>query len=206
MCKLLSAFYVLLTCVIVVAVAQQVRKDPLAPQGLFLATLAGSFILAGLLHFSEFHVLIYGLVYIFFIPIAYLLLPVYSFLNLNVMSWGTRVEADTEAFGCEDPGPRWELHQPNRSQNCTWLRHGEGAEEKKEGSSDIWPANNAPKFESPISDTNFNEHSPLPALRIENPSTFRDPHNVLWATFNLPKALTLDTNPEVDKERKVCVS
>ena len=85
---------------VVVALMMQIQEDgPLAPSSLFLFGVAASFIIAAMLHPLEFGCLPHGLVYYITIPSMYLILIIYSLMNLNVVSWGTRevVEESTDA-------------------------------------------------------------------------------------------------------------
>ena len=50
----------------------------------------GIFVLAGLLHPEEFMCLIPGVLYFLCIPSGFLLLFIYSMINMNIVSWGTR--------------------------------------------------------------------------------------------------------------------
>lgn len=62
----------------------------MTPSGLFLIFLGILFTVTALLHPQEFHLVIYGFLYIICIPSGYLLLNIYSVMNLNNVSWGTR--------------------------------------------------------------------------------------------------------------------
>ena len=52
--------------------------------------LSGVFILSAILHPQEFLDLLPGLLYYITIPSGYLLLMIYSMVNMNIVSWGTR--------------------------------------------------------------------------------------------------------------------
>ncbi|CAN9506982.1 unnamed protein product [Ophioblennius macclurei] len=60
------------------------------PTGLFLISMAIMYTVAALLHPEEFGMIIYGLMYFICIPSGYLLLTIYSLVNMHVVSWGTR--------------------------------------------------------------------------------------------------------------------
>lgn len=62
----------------------------LTPSSIFLITLAVFYLITALLHPQEVGLVIYGLLYILCIPSAYLLLAIYSMVNMNNVSWGTR--------------------------------------------------------------------------------------------------------------------
>ncbi|CAB1351109.1 unnamed protein product, partial [Coregonus sp. 'balchen'] len=60
------------------------------PSGLFIIGLVLINIITAALHPKEFHLVIYGILYFISIPSGYLLLTIYSMVNLNNVSWGTR--------------------------------------------------------------------------------------------------------------------
>ncbi|XP_069101066.1 uncharacterized protein [Argopecten irradians] len=57
---------------------------------IMILSLTATYPLAGLVHPSECHLLIYGLPYMFFLPLLNIILPVYAFCNIIDQSWGTR--------------------------------------------------------------------------------------------------------------------
>ena len=65
----------------------------ITPSGLFFIGLVSMYMITALLHPSEFGLIIYGLLYVLCIPSAYLLLAIYSMVNMNNVSWGTRETA-----------------------------------------------------------------------------------------------------------------
>jgi hypothetical protein len=95
--QILSAVYALIMVAVVVALMMQIQEDGfLAPSSLFLFGVASSFVIAAILHPLEFGCLPHGLVYYITIPSMYLILIIYSLMNLHVVSWGTReTPADT---------------------------------------------------------------------------------------------------------------
>lgn len=71
--------------------ALQLGEDGIgSPSAIFLISLSGSFFIAACLHPQEFWCVVAGLIYLLSIPSMYLLLILYSIINLNVVSWGTR--------------------------------------------------------------------------------------------------------------------
>ncbi|MEQ2306814.1 hypothetical protein AMECASPLE_012072 [Ameca splendens] len=62
----------------------------LTPTGVFLVSMAIMYVVTALLHPQEFGLIIYGLMYFICIPSGYLLLTIYSLVNMNNVSWGTR--------------------------------------------------------------------------------------------------------------------
>ena len=59
----------------------------------FFLSLVGIYIIAALLHPSEFWCVPSGLIYYLYMPTMFILLNIYSFMNLHVNKWGTREEA-----------------------------------------------------------------------------------------------------------------
>ncbi|KAM9765914.1 chitin synthase 1 [Menidia menidia] len=62
----------------------------LTPTGLFLVSMAIMYLVTAILHPEEFGMIIYGLMYFICIPSGYLLLTIYSLVNMHIVSWGTR--------------------------------------------------------------------------------------------------------------------
>lgn len=74
----------------------------MTPSGLILIGMALLYLLTAALHPQESSLVIYGLLYFICIPSAYLLLAIYSIVNMNNVSWGTREtggRAKTAAVG-----------------------------------------------------------------------------------------------------------
>ena len=89
--QIMSAAYALLMMAVFVGTAIQMTEDGLAsPSAIFFCALSGSFVVAALLHPQEFSCLAPAFLYLLSIPCMYLLLIVYSLINMNVVSWGTR--------------------------------------------------------------------------------------------------------------------
>ncbi|XP_047437429.1 chitin synthase 1 [Mugil cephalus] len=62
----------------------------MTPTGLFLISMTVMYLVTALLHPEEFGMIVYGLIYFICIPSGYLLLAIYSMVNMHVVSWGTR--------------------------------------------------------------------------------------------------------------------
>ncbi|XP_058486347.1 chitin synthase 1 isoform X1 [Solea solea] len=62
----------------------------LTPTGVFLVSMAIMYVVTAILHPKEFGVIVYGLMYFICIPSGYLLLTIYSLVNMHVVTWGTR--------------------------------------------------------------------------------------------------------------------
>lgn len=89
--QVLSIAYALVMMAVLVGLLIEIAESGwLAPTTLSFVFVAGVFILAAFLHPQEFWCLPMGLIYYITIPSMYLFLVIYSFFNLNVVSWGTR--------------------------------------------------------------------------------------------------------------------
>ncbi|KAA0717532.1 hypothetical protein E1301_Tti021139 [Triplophysa tibetana] len=62
----------------------------ITPTGLFLVSSSIMYLVTAILHPQEFTLIIYGLMYFICIPSGYLLLTIYSLVNMDNVSWGTR--------------------------------------------------------------------------------------------------------------------
>uniref|UniRef100_A0A6Q2YBC1 chitin synthase n=1 Tax=Esox lucius TaxID=8010 RepID=A0A6Q2YBC1_ESOLU len=83
----LSVFYAFLMIATALSIVEQTIWTP---SGLFIIAMILMNIITAGLHPKEFHLVIYGLLYFVCIPSGYLLLTIYSMVNLNNVSWGTR--------------------------------------------------------------------------------------------------------------------
>ncbi|XP_072321978.1 chitin synthase 1 [Eucyclogobius newberryi] len=68
----------------------------LTPTGVFLVSMTILYLVTAILHPEEFTLIIYGLMYFICIPSGYLLLTIYSLVNMNNVSWGTRESREGE--------------------------------------------------------------------------------------------------------------
>ena len=64
-----------------------------SPLAISFVTFVLVYVVSALLHPQEAHLIVYGLLYMLAIPSAYLLLAIYSIVNMNNVSWGTRETA-----------------------------------------------------------------------------------------------------------------
>lgn len=88
---ILTAGYALLQMIVLVGIVMQMVEEGLcSPTAIFFFYVAGTFLLAALLHPQEFFCIIHGFTYFLAIPSMYMLLIIYSMINLHVVSWGTR--------------------------------------------------------------------------------------------------------------------
>ncbi|XP_043284738.1 chitin synthase chs-2 isoform X1 [Venturia canescens] len=89
--QILSTAYAMIMMAVIVGTALQLGEDGIgSPSAIFLISLTSSFVIAACLHPQEFWCIVPGIIYLLSIPSMYLLLILYSIINLNVVSWGTR--------------------------------------------------------------------------------------------------------------------
>uniref|UniRef100_A0A3B5RCZ6 chitin synthase n=1 Tax=Xiphophorus maculatus TaxID=8083 RepID=A0A3B5RCZ6_XIPMA len=88
----LSIMYAFLMMVVTMSIIASMVKEQtiLTPSSIFIVIMSIIYIVTALLHPQELPLLFYGLLYIICIPSAYLLLTIYSMVNMNSVSWGTR--------------------------------------------------------------------------------------------------------------------
>ncbi|UMM10071.1 hypothetical protein L5515_000013 [Caenorhabditis briggsae] len=97
--KYMSIAYAFVMLAVLVATSSQiVLETVVAPTSLFIVTMVGIFFFAACLHPKEFTNIIHGIVFFLMIPSTYVFLTLYSLINLNVITWGTR-EAVAKATG-----------------------------------------------------------------------------------------------------------
>ena len=91
MAAVLTMFYCFFMLAAVLAIiADMIVDGPLTPTGIFFLGLLVIHITAALFHPKEFFCIIHGFVYAICTPSGYLLLLIYSLVNMNNVSWGTR--------------------------------------------------------------------------------------------------------------------
>lgn len=89
--QILSTLYAMVMMAVIVGTALQLGEDGIgSPSAIFLIAMTASFFIAACLHPQEFWCITSGIIYLLSIPTMYLLLILYSIINLNVVSWGTR--------------------------------------------------------------------------------------------------------------------
>ncbi|KAF0297190.1 Chitin synthase chs-2 [Amphibalanus amphitrite] len=89
--QILSAGYALIMMAVIVGQTLQLYEDgPGSPTFIFLMATILFMVIAAILHPQEFKCIIPGFIYLLSIPSMYLLLILYSLINLNNVTWGTR--------------------------------------------------------------------------------------------------------------------
>lgn len=88
----LSVMYAFLMLVVTMSIIAAMVKENtiLTPSSIFIVAMAIIYIVTALMHPQELPLVFYGLLYIICIPSAYMLLIIYSMVNMNSVSWGTR--------------------------------------------------------------------------------------------------------------------
>uniref|UniRef100_A0A673J3M7 chitin synthase n=1 Tax=Sinocyclocheilus rhinocerous TaxID=307959 RepID=A0A673J3M7_9TELE len=89
---ILSVIYAfLMTASFFSIIGDMVKQETfITPTGLFLVSGAILYMVTAILHPQECTLIIYGLMYFICIPSGYLLLTIYSLVNMHIVSWGTR--------------------------------------------------------------------------------------------------------------------
>ncbi|XP_030203546.1 chitin synthase chs-1 [Gadus morhua] len=144
----LSVLYALIMMVTMLTVISFLVTDDtiFSPLAISFVTFVMVYVVAALLHPQEAHLIVYGLLYILAIPSAYLLLSIYSIVNMNNVSWGTREGAAT-AGAAVPPPPRnkmesardtmRQLYQQARCCRCSCLRECSGYTQVGQCDSDL---------------------------------------------------------------------
>ncbi|MBN3317842.1 CHS8 synthase, partial [Atractosteus spatula] len=88
----LSVIYAfLMTATVLSIIGEMVKQQTfVTPSGLFFISLVILNLVTAALHPQEFPLLVHGLLYFISIPSGYLLLTIYSIVNMDNVSWGTR--------------------------------------------------------------------------------------------------------------------
>ncbi|CAN0196417.1 unnamed protein product [Lampetra planeri] len=113
----------LMTGTLLAMVGDIVKNGILTPSGIFFITLAGIHLIAAALHPREFSCIVHGFLYLICIPTGYLLLLIYSLVNMYNVSWGTR-----ETKAPSEPSPKEDT-------TSTQMEHTKGieSEERRQG-------------------------------------------------------------------------
>ncbi|XP_028298669.1 chitin synthase chs-2-like [Gouania willdenowi] len=89
---LLSVMYAFLMLVVIISIigSMIIEETILTPSSMFIIVMACIYIITAIMHPQEFTLIFYSFVYILCVPSAYLVLIIYSMVNLDNISWGTR--------------------------------------------------------------------------------------------------------------------
>ncbi|CAL1678462.1 unnamed protein product [Lasius platythorax] len=139
--QILSTAYAMIMMAVIVGTALQLGEDGIgSPSAIFLISLSSSFFIAACLHPQEFWCIVPGIIYLLSIPSMYLLLILYSIINLNVVSWGTR-EVQTKKTKKELEQEKREAEEAKRKAKqkslLGFLQNGAGTNDDDQGSIEI---------------------------------------------------------------------
>lgn len=116
--QIMSAAYALLMMAVFVGTAIQMIEDSvLSPTNIFFLSLLASFFIAALAHPQEFSCFYPIVLYLLCVPSMYLLLMIYSLINLNVVSWGTR-EIETKKTKAEIEEEKRQQEEESKKANA----------------------------------------------------------------------------------------
>ncbi|XP_043252423.1 chitin synthase chs-2 [Colletes gigas] len=139
--QILSTGYAMIMMAVIVGTALQLGEDGIgSPSAIFLISLSSSFFIAACLHPQEFWCIVPGIIYLLSIPSMYLLLILYSIINLNVVSWGTReVQVKKTKKELEQEKREAEEAKKKAKQKSLlgFLQNGVGSNDDEEGSIEI---------------------------------------------------------------------
>ncbi|XP_062596475.1 chitin synthase chs-2-like [Saccostrea cucullata] len=89
--SVISAIYALMMVVVLFGlIIDAINSGFCSVTSYFFCYVAGTFLLAAIMHPMEFHNIFYGIVYFLAVPTTSMLLLIYALGNLHVTSWGTR--------------------------------------------------------------------------------------------------------------------
>ncbi|XP_025156938.1 chitin synthase chs-2 isoform X7 [Harpegnathos saltator] len=139
--QILSTAYAMIMMAVIVGTALQLGEDGIgSPSAIFLISLSSSFFIAACLHPQEFWCIVPGIIYLLSIPSMYLLLILYSIINLNVVSWGTR-EVQVKKTKKELEQEKREAEEAKRKAKqkslLGFLQNGAGTNDDDQGSIEI---------------------------------------------------------------------
>ncbi|XP_051811505.1 chitin synthase chs-2-like [Acanthochromis polyacanthus] len=87
---IMSITYAFLMLVVTMTIIASMVENLVSPSNIFVVCMGIIYIVTAIMHPQEFGLIFYGLLYIVCVPSAYLLLTIYSMVNMNNVSWGTR--------------------------------------------------------------------------------------------------------------------
>ncbi|KAH9426858.1 chitin synthase I [Dermatophagoides pteronyssinus] len=94
--QLFSTFYVMLMLAVLVSTFIEIYEESIfSPSVIFFVGMFAVFVISALIHPQEISCLIPVIIYMLMIPSMYLLLTLYSIINMNIVVWGTRENPKT---------------------------------------------------------------------------------------------------------------
>uniref|UniRef100_A0A8C9XL95 chitin synthase n=1 Tax=Sander lucioperca TaxID=283035 RepID=A0A8C9XL95_SANLU len=115
---LLSIMYAFLMLVVTLSIIGSMVKENtiLTPSSIFVIAISSIYIITAIMHPQEIQLIFHGLIYILAIPSAYLLLSIYSMVNMNNVSWGTRETKPAAGAVTPEPSTPQTITQKGRYQ------------------------------------------------------------------------------------------
>lgn len=120
--QILSIFYVMLMLAVMISTGIQIEQDTVwSPSVIFFIGLITIFVVSAVIHPQEIACLFHSILYLLTIPSMYLLLTIYSIINLNIVTWGTRENPQQQ----EQEKQQEQLQQmPAKSEDKAWYDIG----------------------------------------------------------------------------------
>ncbi|XP_068431907.1 chitin synthase chs-2-like isoform X2 [Clinocottus analis] len=175
---ILSVIYAFLMMVVGISISGNMVTEGtlLTPSSIFLISLVCFYLFTALLHPQEIGLVCYGVIYLISIPSAYLLLSIYSMVNMNNVSWGTR-ETAPAAGAAGGAGPQTKSQKAksaimrffSRSKCCRKLCQT-GSGEEVILNQDTHTAEPEPRPQNSIVDDPMMQQSHVPAPPISHPN------------------------------------
>ncbi|XP_054911275.1 chitin synthase chs-2-like [Poeciliopsis prolifica] len=133
----LSVIYAFLMMVVTMSIFASIMKEKtiLTPSSIFIVAMSIICIVTALLHPQELPLLFYGPLYIICIPSAYLLLTIYSMVNMNSVSWGTRETkpaAEAASTAATIQQTKSQKAKSTFKQLCSWKKNKKSHEQLQE--------------------------------------------------------------------------
>ncbi|XP_046581084.1 chitin synthase-like [Haliotis rubra] len=127
----LTVCYCLLMTVVLVGIIKQAAESGFCSiSTIFLTGVAGIFVISALLHPQEITCLFHGVLYFLLIPSTTLLMVIYSLVNLNDVSWGTRDSGESSKVqGKDEPKKKMKTSKKLLSLLLSRVTGGDGLEE-----------------------------------------------------------------------------
>ncbi|XP_015109437.1 chitin synthase chs-2 isoform X2 [Diachasma alloeum] len=137
----LSVVYALVMVAVIIAISINVIDDGLlSPSSLFILLVTAQIAIAGCLHPQEIGCLAHGIIYYITVPSMYAVLIIYSLVNLNNITWGTR-EVTVKKTKAELEQEKKEAEEAKKKAKTKsllgFLQNGSGNNEDDQGSIEI---------------------------------------------------------------------
>ncbi|XP_019206504.1 chitin synthase chs-2 [Oreochromis niloticus] len=119
---ILSVCYAFLMLTVAISIIGSMLKEKtiLTPSSIFIIFMAIIYLITAAMHPQEFNLVFYGFLYIICVPSAYLLLTIYSMVNMNDVSWGTR-ETKPAAGAAPPPALTPQTRAQKAKSICQWF-------------------------------------------------------------------------------------